>query len=886
MLLNGSKVAQNSCATFFTMSLMDPQLEELVEEAAGINAVSKNKVGISKSMELVGFTLQQRSDMKIYQRVRRMAQKLLNAKMPPVPPVANVLPMASEPSSLTSGSRSSHMSGQSVSPNNVLVSAGDATTPARRQILLSTPPDSESPPPMNVSVPTKEKRIRRSSKEVQRQNSAKAKAKERNKAAMKEATQLIKDNAGSAKKKSINAIVKETNNRYRSNINPKTAARYVRLKLIGTAASPLKTGPVGDFPKRIYSALMGAYATYLKLEQAASKKQSTTKQLSKLVNATVNKGGFAKKREDLTRKLQRDTANQFDVGKANVIEQRRVMWTTAYNLDVWFGTWKETLVELGFAREKNDDDGCTGEVFFFPGQLHRIGNIDETDGSIDDTTGQRGGRPPMTFFSSDVSGGATAANKNGYSSTIICGSNAAGEPFPPHFQLKTLAQTTEGQRLSVDWFTHSKNVVAKFGFPCTVSLPCTFGMNEKAGMNSIELDKYIKNSILPLYPDIQDIKGKRVILKVDSGPGRMNVEMLADLRVQGLYLVPGVPNTTSHTQETDQSYGPFKSIYRCNIRTLSQARFDRGLSLQVTDLPLLVFGGNCAQTNAELRDAFSSAFSVAANINVWHKCGAVPLTRLPLLSKGVRHEVPIGAAALQVQSVAPEVLRLKNIESLNHFYCDVLTSSGYDGAKLRKDAPTRSTYVAVTEPQSEERVQAIKKAKTAGQMFFATGGRHVNTEQFFVSTELKVRDAKIKLLEDAKKDRAKYCKDQLEAVMLIRQKGDLDSMSVKKFTLPEVKVLLKWKKVKVTATKKRDLVDAYIAAPKPKIQKVWCRSEEAELVALKEQKVPLKDTALGVATTQMAYAVTNNLAKLDQNSMDALKTALQTFEDSKNPNVL
>ena len=277
---------------------------------------------------------------------------------------------------------------------------------------------------------------------------------------------------------------------------------------------------------------------------------------------------------------------------------------------------------------------------------------------------------------------------------------------------------------------------------------------------------------------------------------------------------------------------------------------------------------------------------MAANINVWHKCGAVPLTRLPLLSKGVRHEVPIGAAALQVQSVAPEVLRLKNIESLNHFYCDVLTSSGYDGAKLRKDAPTRSTYVAVTEPQSDERVQAIKKAKTAGQMFFATGGRHVNTEQFFVSTELKVRDAKIKLLEDAKKDRAKYCKDQLEAVMLIRQKGDLDSMSVKKFTLPEVKVLLKWKKVKVTATKKRDLVDAYIAAPKPKIQKVWCRSEEAELVALKEQKVPLKDTALGMATTQMAYAVTNNLAQLDQNSMDALKTALQTFEDSKNPNVL
>ena len=86
----------------------------------------------------------------------------------------------------------------------------------------------------------------------------------------------------------------------------------------------------------------------------------------------------------------------------------------------------------------------------------------------------------------------------------------------------------------------------------------------------MELDKYIKNSILPLYPDIADVPLKRVALKVDSGPGRMNVEMLAALRVQGFYLVPGVPNSTSTTQETDQSYGPFKSCYRSNIRTVSR----------------------------------------------------------------------------------------------------------------------------------------------------------------------------------------------------------------------------------------------------------------------------------------------------------------------------
>jgi hypothetical protein len=36
--------------------------------------------------------------------------------------------------------------------------------------------------------------------------------------------------------------------------------------------------------------------------------------------------------------------------------------------------------------------------FFCPGSLNCIGYLDETDGSLDDTTGQRGGRPPMMFF--------------------------------------------------------------------------------------------------------------------------------------------------------------------------------------------------------------------------------------------------------------------------------------------------------------------------------------------------------------------------------------------------------------------------------------------------------------------------------------------------------
>ena len=62
-------------------------------------------------------------------------------------------------------------------------------------------------------------------------------------------------------------------------------------------------------------------------------------------------------------------------------------------------------------------------------------------------------------------------------------------------------------------------------------------------------------NIVPLYPDSSDKLDKRVAIIVDSGPDRVNAEMLAKLRIQGFYLIPGIPNTTHVTQATDTNYG-------------------------------------------------------------------------------------------------------------------------------------------------------------------------------------------------------------------------------------------------------------------------------------------------------------------------------------------
>jgi hypothetical protein len=478
----------------------------LVEQAAGAVAVTGKKIGYRKAMELVGFRAEEIINAALYKRVTRRAKALMTpANQPVTTPVAVVHVLTTNVSNVSS-----------LTPVSLLV--------ADQPINVVAAPLAADVPEVVVAptTPPKEKKYRRSVKDLNRFHSKLNANKEKQKLALKAATTRIKRSKelppGDPRKKSVRVIVQEINEAYSSNVSAKTAAAYVRKGRVGW--SPLKTGPIGDFPKVIYEALKGAFATYLKLEQAGCKKQSTIKQLVKVVNATVNAGGFNKTDDNLTRKLRRDTAEQFEVGKPNVVEQRRLMWTTSYNLDMWFATFKSTLIDLGFARAKETTDIDTlGEVIFHPGQLDRIVNFDETDGSIDETTGKRGGRPALTLYSREVTGGATAANKSSCSCTIIFGSSAAGEPLPPHFQLKSLAQSAELQRMSTSWFKNTHSILVKFGYKEKQERPCTFGMNEKAGMNSIELDKYIANSILPLFPDMEDVAGKRVLLKVDSGPG-------------------------------------------------------------------------------------------------------------------------------------------------------------------------------------------------------------------------------------------------------------------------------------------------------------------------------------------------------------------------------
>ena len=143
-------------------------------------------------------------------------------------------------------------------------------------------------------------------------------------------------------------------------------------------------------------------------------------------------------------------------------------------------------------------------------------------------------------------------------------------------------------------------------------------------MDEAEFEKYVKNNIIPLYPDALDIPGKRVLVKVDSGPGRLNIELLAELRLLGWYLYPGVPNTTAVSKRPIE-----KGQFRSNLATITDKLLEqkKSVSLQPWLVGMIVFGGTDMVTGFELTEcAFSSGFSKEACLNAWAKIGVAPLT--------------------------------------------------------------------------------------------------------------------------------------------------------------------------------------------------------------------------------------------------------------------
>ena len=318
-----------------------------------------------------------------------------------------------------------------------------------------------------------------------------------------------------------------------------------------------------------------------------------------------------------------------------------------------------------------------------------------------------------------------------------------------------------------------KSVRGTFGNLFEKIWPCTYSVNGRGGMDEELFEKYVHMDVAWLFPDADDVAGKRVIFKCDGGPGRMNVKLLAKLRAPGIYVYPSIPNTTAVSHETEQLFSLFKSAFQKNLDKLTSDRLEaeKSVSFNSSIIGLLVFRGTNVITNIEgYQDAFATAFSPERNRVAWATVGATSLAMACLNSDKVQHD----------KDNDPHHVVYKKIQDSNHTACDLLTAKRFHGYKLRVQLKrSLLSPETVTKLNSQARIEVITAAKTHGARFLVIGGGHLCTNNIFKAMELKTCREKREIL---KKDKAVHVateKVEKEALAILETKpGNAE----KKFT--------------------------------------------------------------------------------------------------------
>lgn len=318
----------------------DPRFKKAVKKI-----IDNINVSVPDGMKCADYLPAEVQDMSLQQRIRRAVQRARGIKQPP--PTMNI----------------------------------DTSTMSTVSTLTATP----------LSTKQKAKKVRHTSKAVHQLRKNKLLDREAKSNATKYATKLYAEYQKKEKKLSAEKVSAIVEKELGIRVPKRTIQNNFALGRIGT--SPKKKGPKGHFDNDTVLNLTNSFETYVKIKQLNGQSGDVTyKKLQKLLKQCTSQ----KKDVDcvwlMTRLLQ-ESGVDLNVGRSNNAEQRRIMWTTYYNLKSWFNNWERDLLELGFAKKVD------GKTIIPEDQLARILNIDETCLVMDGSSSQRGGRPAVVFTS-------------------------------------------------------------------------------------------------------------------------------------------------------------------------------------------------------------------------------------------------------------------------------------------------------------------------------------------------------------------------------------------------------------------------------------------------------------------------------------------------------
>ena len=825
------------------------------------------RLSIPAAMRAKGYSDTEAADRILVQQVRRESQKNKpnDTPCPESAAASSLLALAM----VTSAASSSRPALRTITPN---LAAAPVVTVAGMDAGI---------------LPSPERKVRKTSHQEQigKQNESKRKAVHAQ--AHARATTLVAEERAFPKedRRSTAQVIAQVEGEFRARgrgatLNKATINRYVQLGMVGTF--PIARGYCGSIPRNAFDLLVLAVESFIQINNV----NSVVIERSELIAAVNTCCGVppseCSTKHSVYDRVTRSTNVSLNADVSPPVEERRLRWTTWPNLVQWFDNFKAFLVEFDFAGVGDD-----GELTFTEEQLRRIQNIDETELALNGDT-HAGGRPAVAFYDPHLPIASRSVAKSSLACTGIFGSNAAGECVPPHFQLPTSATAEEREKVRYEFLTHILDTRGRFGCEEERSWPCTIGMNEKGGMTDDEFEKYIDNSIVPLYPDMEDTPGKRVLLKVDSGPGRNGRELLMKCRFRGLYLYPGLPNATSVQQETDHNYGPFKGVVRNNLKKISTSFYAAGLTipLNTTTFGLIVYGGTIPvgpSTTITCRNALAETFDVKSNLTSWREVGAVPHTRKCLTNSKVRHD--------GTDERDPNFDTYQDIQSQNDYSTAQLNLMGYRGDKLRAvflpdKISERKASMAVTVANTRDRQEAIAAATTHGAKFFVTGGEHVTSNDMFKAAEINRRKSEAAEREKEKKSRVEYHARREAALPIInRLQNDLGD-DIGRLKSKELEILLRWKGVPVSTmgniANRRILYQQFAegVAEEVSVPAPWTEIDEAELVALRDGPIAIYDTAYGRFEEQKKRDVERAYQKMTATEKEVFRRKMAEIDEA------
>ena len=139
-------------------------------------------------------------------------------------------------------------------------------------------------------------------------------------------------------------------------IKAHTSQREIHEGPVGL--SPKKMGPQGYFPPKTFDNLVNPIESNIKIMQLNGHGGALTKKKLTIILKKFTSPSISFDITSLLSRLQKAAVGSILVEKEKNVKDRRVKWTTYYNLKTWLDSWQEELIELGFAKYDDENKIC------------------------------------------------------------------------------------------------------------------------------------------------------------------------------------------------------------------------------------------------------------------------------------------------------------------------------------------------------------------------------------------------------------------------------------------------------------------------------------------------------------------------------------------------